>query len=386
MKPISKQAIAMPNFEIRDIMELAWQTPDCIHLEVGQPNFSTPDYIGEAGIQAIQEGFTAYTSARGIPPLQEAICEKLLIRNRYQCSPNNLTVCPGAVTALESTIMVLVESGDEVLLPDPGWHNPKSMVDFLGAKSVPYHLKPENGFLPDVAEIESLITKQTKVIVINTPSNPTGAVFPKATLQAVYALAQKYDLYIISDEVYEDYVFGCEHISIKSMDTDDRVLSIHGFSKSHAMTGWRLGFVVAPAAISEVITKLQESLVSCASSISQRAAVAALRGSYDAVYAMRDAYQARRDIALDILRKYGLYEYTPNGAFYLMLNVGGLGDNSSQIAKRLLKETKVATAPGTAFGKSMNRHVRVSLAASEENVRIGVERICRAVTEIQKGS
>ena len=386
MKSISKQAVAMPNFEIRDIMELAWQTPECIHLEVGQPNFSTPDYIGEAGIQAIQEGFTAYTSARGIPPLQAAICEKLLTRNRYKCEANNLTVCPGAVTALDSTVMALVESGDEVLLPDPGWHNPKSMVDFLGAKSLPYHLRPESGFLPDIAEMESLINKQTKVIVINTPSNPTGAVFPRETLEAIYALAQKYDLYIISDEVYEDYVFGCEHISIKSLDTDERVLSIHGFSKSHAMTGWRLGFVVAPAAISEVITKLQESLVSCASSISQRAAVAALNGSYDAVYAMRAAYRARRDIALDILHKYGLYEYTPNGAFYLMLNVGGLGDNSSEIAKQLLRETKVATAPGTAFGQSMNRHVRVSLAASEDNVRIGVERICRAVTGNHMGS
>lgn len=380
MKPIANRAAAMPAFEIREIMELAWQTPGCIHLEVGQPNFPTPEYIGEAGIKAITEGFTGYTSARGIPDLQESICYKLLNRNRIVAAGSNITVCPGAVTALNSTIMALVEEGDEVLIPDPGWHNPKAMIDFLGATSRPYRLRPELGFLPDLPDLESLITDRTKAIVVNTPSNPTGAVFPRELLENIYALAQKHDLYLISDEIYEEFVFDCEHFSIKSIDADDRVIAIFGLSKSHAMTGWRLGYVIAPAHISEVITKLQEALVSCASSITQKAAVAALRGSYQAVEKMRDAYRLRRDIALDILRQYDLYEYTPQGAFYLMVNVGRLGDNPGIIAKQLLRETQVATAPGTAFGQSINQYVRVSLAASDEDVRTGVKRICQAIT------
>jgi len=371
----------MPTYQIREIMELAWKTPDCIHLEVGQPNFSTPDYIGEAGIQAIKDGFTVYTSSRGIPALQEAICAKLLRQNGIKANSNNITVCPGAVTALESTVMAIVEEGDEVLLPDPAWHNPKPMIDFLGAVPVPFTLQPDKGFLPDLKEMEGLITPRTKAIVINTPSNPTGAVFPREVLEDIYALAQKYDLYIISDEVYEDFVFDCTHFSIKSIDTDERVVAIYGVSKSHAMTGWRLGYAIAPVEISAVISKLQELLVSCASSISQRAATAALLGPYEPVEKMRDAYQKRRDIALDILRRYGLYEYTPRGAFYLMVNVSRLGNNSGEIAKQLLQETKVATAPGTAFGKSMIQHVRVSLAASEEDIRTGMERLCQAITK-----
>ncbi|MDR3591351.1 MAG: pyridoxal phosphate-dependent aminotransferase [Negativicutes bacterium] len=380
MKPLSKRAAGMPAYQIREIMELAWKTPDCIHLEVGQPNFSTPDYIGEAGIQAIRDGFTMYTSSRGIPALQEAICEKLRRKNGIEADSSNITVCPGAVTALESSVMAIAEEGDEVLIPDPAWHNPKPMVDFLGAVPVPYILHPETGFLPDVREMEKLINSRTKAIVINTPSNPTGAVFPRAVLEDIYALARKYDLYIISDEVYEDFVFDCAHFSIKSIDTDGRVVAIYGLSKSHAMTGWRLGYAIAPPEISAVISKLQELLVSCASSISQKAAVAALLGPNDPVEKMRDAYKIRRDIALDILRRYGLYEYTPNGAFYLMVNVSRLGNDSGEIAKRLLRETKVAVAPGTAFGKSMVQYVRISLAASEEDIREGMERLCRAVT------
>jgi len=380
MKPISRPAAAMPPFAIREIMELAWKTPNCIHLEVGQPNFSTPNYIGEAGIQAIAEGFTMYTPARGIPDLQEAICDKLLHRNNICATSQNLTVCPGAVTALDSAVMALIEAGDEVLLPDPGWHNPKSMVDFLGATSIPYCLHPENNFLPDLKEIESLITARTKAIVINTPANPTGAVFSEKILKDIYALSRKYDLYIISDEIYEEFVFDGSHFSIKSIDEDDRVIAIYGLSKSHAMTGWRLGYVIAPVFISEVITKLQESLVSCASSITQKAAVAALCSPYDAVDKMRNAYRQRRDMALNILRNYDLYEYTPSGAFYLMVNVSRLGNNSGEIVKQLLTETNVATAPGTAFGESMNQYVRVSLAANEADIRTGMERICQAIT------
>jgi aspartate aminotransferase/aminotransferase len=377
MKPLSSRALGMPASGIREIMDLAWQIPDCIHLEVGQPDFPSPLHVKDAGIAAIQENFTQYTSARGIPGLQQAILEKLTRRNRIQATTENITVCPGAVTALDTAILAIVESGDEVLVPDPGWPNPVLMIDFLGAKPVAYPLHPRHEFLPDPLEMETLISPRTKAVIVNSPSNPTGAVLPPLLVQKIYQLAVKHDLYLISDEIYEDLVFEGEATGFGSYYESGRVICVFGVSKSYAMTGWRLGYVYAPTAISAVITKMQEPLVSCASSISQKAAEAALRGPQDVVRQMREAYCRRRDLALSILRRYGLYEYTPGGAFYVMVNVGRLGSDSRKIAKMLVREVKVATAPGTAFGRNMCQYVRISLAASDANIQEGLERICR---------
>lgn len=358
-------------------MELALKTPDCIHLEIGQPNFHTPDHIREAGIQAIRDGFTGYTPARGIPDLREAICEKLARQNGISASSENITVCPGSVTALCSSVMALVEPGDEVLTPDPGFPNAEMVVCLMHATPVHYHLWPNRGFLPDAEEIYARISPRTKAILLNSPSNPTGAVFPRSLLEEIYTIAREKDLYVISDEIYEDLVFDGEHFSIGRLDTDERVISVFGFSKGFSMTGWRLGYLRAPREISLIITKLQEPLVSCASSISQKAGVAALRGPREDVIIMREAYRKRRDLALSILRQFGLYEYTPGGAFYLMVNVSRLGNDSKEIAKRMVREIKVATAPGTAFGSSMSDYVRVSLAASEKDIEVGLTRICQ---------
>ena len=377
MKPLSIRALGMPASGIREIMDLAWQIPDCIHLEVGQPDFPSPLHVKDAGIAAIQENFTQYTSARGTPGLQQAILEKLTRRNRIQATTENITVCPGAVTALDTAILSIVESGDEVLVPDPGWPNPVLMIDFLGAKSVAYPLHPRHEFLPDPLEMETLISSRTKAVIVNSPSNPTGAVLPPLLVQKIYQLAVKHDLYLISDEIYEDLVFEGEATGFGSYYESGRVICVFGVSKSYAMTGWRLGYVYAPTAISAVITKMQEPLVSCASSISQKAAEAALRGPQDVVRQMREAYHRRRDLALSILRRYDLYEYTPGGAFYVMLNVSRLGSDSREIAKMLVREAKVATAPGTAFGRNMCQYVRISLSASEANIKEGLERICR---------
>jgi aspartate aminotransferase/aminotransferase len=367
----------MPASGIREIMDLAWQIPDCIHLEVGQPDFPSPLHVKDAGIAAIQENFTQYTSSRGIPGLQQAILEKLARRNRIQATMENITVCPGAVTALDSAILSIVESGDEVLVPDPGWPNPVMMIDFLGAKSVAYPLHPEHEFYPDPSEMEALVSPRTKAVIVNSPSNPTGAVLSPSLVQKIHQLAVQHDLYLISDEIYEDLVFEGEATGFGSYSESDRVICVFGVSKSYAMTGWRLGYVYAPTAISAVITKMQEPLVSCASSISQKAAEAALRGPQDVVWQMREAYHRRRDLALSILRRYDLYEYTPGGAFYVMLNVSRLGSDSREIAKMLVREVKVATAPGTAFGRNMCQYVRISLSASEANIQEGLERICR---------
>jgi aspartate aminotransferase/aminotransferase len=390
MKGLSRRAVEMPGSGIREIMDLAWKEPECIHLEVGQPDFPTPAHVKEAGIMAIRENFTGYTPSRGIPELREAICWKLWEQNGIKAEGENITVCPGAVTALDSAVMALIETGDEVLLPDPGWPNPEMMVRLLGASPVHYRLYPDKGFLPDLDELERKISPRTKAIILNTPSNPTGAVFSKELLMEIYGLAKKYDLYLITDEIYEDLVFEGKHFSVASIDSDGRVLSVFGFSKSYAMTGWRLGYVYAPACISAVITKLQEPLVSCPSSISQKAGVAALKGPKDKVIEMKEIYRRRRDLAVSILKEYDLYEYTPGGAFYIMVNVSAIGEDSREVAKLILKEYKVAVAPGTAFGQSMKNYVRVSLAASDEQIRIGLERICRAVekakSRIKSGS
>ena len=377
MKPPAQKALQVPPSGIREIMELAWKTPDCIHLEFGQPNFDTPDHIREAGIQAIRDGFTGYTSARGIPELRDAICAKLAAQNGIAATDENITVCPGSVTALCSSVMALLEPGDEVLAPDPGFPNAEMIVSLMHATPVHYHLRPSRGFLPEMEEIRAKVSSKTKAILINYPSNPAGAVFPRSLIEETYEIARANDLYVISDEIYEDLVFDGEHFSMGSLDTDERVLSVFGFSKGFAMTGWRLGYVRAPRGISAIITKLQEPLVSCASSISQKAGVAALRGPRDNVIRMREAYRKRRDLALSILRRFGLYEYTPGGAFYVMVNVGRLGTDSKEIAKTLLREIKVATAPGTAFGQSVPDYIRVSLAACDKDIETGLTRICQ---------
>ncbi|MCR4428433.1 MAG: pyridoxal phosphate-dependent aminotransferase [Caldiserica bacterium] len=381
MKKVSQKALEMPGSGIREIMDLAWREPDCIHLEVGQPDFPTPSHIKEAGIKAIEQDFTGYTPSRGIPELREAICKKLWEKNGIKATGDNITVCPGAVTALDSAIMTLVEDGDEVLLPDPGWPNPEMMVKFLGGIPVHYHLLPQKSFLPDLQEMEEKITPKTKAIVLNTPSNPTGAVFSEELLKGIYRLVQKYDLYLITDEIYEDLVFEGRHFSVAGIDQEERVLSVFGFSKSYAMTGWRLGYIFSPVKISAIITKLQEPLVSCPSSISQKAGFAAISGPKEKVEEMRETYRRRRDLAVSILKAYDLYEYTPGGAFYIMVNVSALGEDSREVAKKILREHKVAVAPGTAFGESMRKYVRVSLAASDDQIKTGLERICGAIKE-----
>ncbi len=377
MKPLARTALQVPPSGIRELMELALKTPGCIHLEIGQPNFDTPDHICEAGIQAIRDGFTGYTSARGIPELREAICQKLAEQNGIIATSENITVCPGSVTALCSSVMALAEPGDEVLTPDPGFPNAEMVVCLMHATPVHYHLRPNRGFLPDVEEIRTKVSSRTKAILLNSPSNPTGAVFPKPLLEDIYQIAKENDLYVISDEIYEDLVFDGKHFSLGRLDADERVISVFGFSKSFSMTGWRIGYLRAPREISAIITKLQEPLVACASSISQRAAVVALLGSRQEVMNMREAYRKRRDLALSILRQFGLYEYTPGGAFYLMVNVSCLGNDSKEIAKRLVEEVKVATAPGTAFGQSMREYIRISLAASDKDIETGLTRICQ---------
>jgi len=366
------------------IMDLAWQVPDAIHLEVGQPDFDTPEHIIETGCRAARSGFTKYTPNAGIPSLREAIVRKLKRRNGIEVTPDHIVATPGAVTAMATSLLTLAEAGEEVLIPDPGWPNYEMATLAIGAVPVRYPLDPNAEFLPDFAALEGRVTDGTKVLIANTPSNPTGAVFPEAVVRRLVEFAADYDLYLISDEVYEDIVFEGTHVSAAPFDRDGRVVSVFGFSKSYAMTGWRLGYAVAPLPIAEVITKMQEPFVSCPVAISQKAAEAALEGSQDAVREMCAAYRRRRDAAVRILKENDLFTYSPRGAFYLLMDISSSGKDSYTFAKDLLREKKVAVAPGGTFGDIGERYIRISLATVEEHVVEGLTRVCTYIKASEK--
>ncbi len=247
-----------------------------------------------------------------------------------------------------------------------------------------YTLNPKTGFLPDLTEIEKLITPRTKILLLCSPSNPTGQIYDAGIMKDFMALARKHDLYLLSDEVYEDIVFDGNHVSALSYDTDERSIIVSGVSKSYAMTGYRVGFTRARPDYIQVASKIQEPFVSCGSGFSQLAAADALNGPQECVRVMREAYKHRRDIAVDVMRQQGLYQYTPGGAFYLLVDVSSTGMNSRDFALRLLDTKFVAVAPGDAFGKVSNSHVRISLASSEENILEGLKRLCGLIHENRK--
>jgi aspartate aminotransferase/aminotransferase len=282
-----------------------------------------------------------------------------------------------------TAFLAILDAGDEILLPDPGWPNYSMAVTLMHGRPVFYSLSPERQFLPDLDELESLVTDRTKLILLCSPSNPTGQVHDKELTEKLVEFARRHDLYVLADEIYAEIVFdGVAHTSAASFDTDGRVLLVTGMSKAYAMTGFRVGFTRAVPEYVELATKLQEPLVSCGVAFAQMAAVDALDGPQDSVGEMRDAYQARRDAALDVLREHGMYGYTPGGAFYLLIDISATGMGSRDFAIRLIEEEKVAVAPGSTFGEVCADHIRVSIASPEEKVREGIQRICRLVREI----
>jgi aspartate aminotransferase len=376
MKNIASVPKLLPPQGVRVIMELAWQTPDCIHLEVGEPNFATPNHIVQAAIEAASNGSLKYTPNAGIMDLRRAIANKAKSYNNMDVEPEQVCVHPGAVAGIASTFMALLNPGDEVLVPGLAWPNAEMAIRLFHGVPVHYGLLPERGFLPDVSELHRLVTNRTKALLVNSPGNPTGAVFGESLVLELVEFCRKHDLWLVSDEIYEHIVFGKPHIS-PGRYAPERTITISGFSKAYAMTGWRLGYTVSPPEIAEAIIKLQEPIVSCTNSLAQVAGVAALTGPQDSVETMRQAYERRRDLAVSIVRDHGLYGYTPEGAFYLMVDVSSRSRDSYQVSKDLVVAEKVAVAPGEAFGESGKGFVRVSLANSEEHIEEGLRRLCR---------
>lgn len=375
MKALAANRLSLPTSGIRDIMRASASIPGAIHLEVGEPSVTTPAHVREAAFRAMNEGYTHYTHNAGLPSLREAIIGWLGQAHGVDRDAHEVVVTPGAVTAIATTIMAIAEVGDEVLIPDPGWPNYEQMLINQETVPVRYALAPEHGFRPDLDELAHLVTNRTKAIIVNSPSNPTGAVLSTSDLVALLRFAERHDLYVVSDEVYDQIVFEGVHASMLAVGDTDRVISVFSFSKTYAMTGWRVGFCVAPPPIAGIVSKLQEPLVSCASSVSQKAAEAALLGPQDFVKQMRDTYRARRDGAVSLLRSSGLSFYRPSGAFYMLIDLRHVRMPAAELAMALLREMEVAVAPGATFGRSTMGMVRISLASDDTALLEGVGRI-----------
>ena len=371
MPELSKLALSQKRSGIRDIMDLSASMEDIIHLEVGEPLFNTPSHIIEAAFKAAEEGYTKYTASAGLTSLRKIISDRLNKDYNLNLNSDEVVVTVGGIGAITSSLRALTDLGDEVLVPDPCWPNYQMIISCIGAVPIRYPLDPDRDYQPDLAEMEKLITQKTKVIIINSPSNPLGVVFPEKIVQELVDFARRKDLYIISDEVYEKIIFRGKHVSALSFDTDGRVIGTFSLAKTYAMTGWRLGYAVAAKPVATQIAKLQEAFVSCAPSISQKAAEAAFLGSQDCVEEMRLVYERNLNLAKDLLDAYHIRYQEPSGAFYLWIDVKC--EDSTDFARELLINEKVAVAPGVTFGPSGRQYIRISLASPEKAIKSGLE-------------
>ncbi|MCO5297750.1 MAG: pyridoxal phosphate-dependent aminotransferase [Fimbriimonadaceae bacterium] len=361
---------------------------DVISLAAGEPDFDTPPPIVEACIAALRAGFTRYTPTPGIPELREAVAAKLKRENGVAVEPAQVVVSSGAKQCLFNALMATVGPGDEVLLLAPYWPTYADQVVLAGATPVVVRTRLENGFVPDPEEIRAAVTPKTRAIMLNSPCNPTGAVYDRAVLKAIAQIALRHDLWILSDEIYEKLVYEGEHVSIASLGQDvaDRTVTINGCSKSYAMTGWRVGYCAGPKALASTMAAIQDQVTSNANSFAQKGALQALQMPEDAVAAMRDEFRRRRDLVLVQLRAIeGARVFTPPGAFYAFVDIGSvLGPRCTDdlaLAETLLCTYRVATVPGTVFHAP--GHLRLSYAASLDDLNRGVARIAEGLLALR---
>ena len=350
---------------------------DIIHLEIGEPDFDTPQHIKDGAIQALKDGHTGYCPAPGIPALRKALAEDAGKRRGVTLDPNRVVVVPGAKPIISNTILALAEPGDEVIYPNPGFPIYESMINFVGAKPVAINLLEEKGFSFDQDEFRSLVTDKTKLIIINSPANPTGGGLSRDDLQLVADIALERGIYVLSDEVYINIIYDGKHESIIDIPGMlDQTILLDGFSKSYAMTGWRLGYGHFPEPLVEHITRLNINTVSCTSHFSQYGALAAITGPQDAVANMCKEFHKRRDVIVAGLNKInGISCRTPIGAFYAFPNISGTGLTSKKLEERLLEEVGVASLSGTSFGANGEGFLRLSYANSIENIEKALERM-----------
>ena len=381
----SQRAADLPRSAIRHIMALAAGRPNVIHLEVGEPDFSTPQHITDAAFAAASAGWTKYSPNAGLSALRRQVAARASRHSKEPVVTDQVVITPGAIGALYSALMAVVDAGDEVLIPDPGWPNYEAIVHLAGARAIRYQERASRGFLPDAAEMAGLITPRTKALLINTPGNPSGAVFPESLMAEISAIVRRAGIYLVSDEIYEDIVFESEHVSAAALTPSDRLFIVSGFSKSYAMTGWRLGWLVCPPNLSSIVAGLQEPVTSCASTIAQKAGEAALGGDQTSVTELRDIFRRRRDIVVDVFGNTGLLPITPQGAFYALIDINSTGQRSLEFAKDFLVACDTAVVPGITFGPNCDRYVRVAFTTADEQLREGLLRLRAYIEQRARG-
>lgn len=350
---------------------------DVVNFAAGEPDFDTPQYIKEAAVKAISEGFTKYTPSSGMQELRDAISRKFKKDNGLDYASSQIVVSNGAKHSLNNIFQAICQAGDEVIIPAPYWLSYPAMVRMAEAKPVFLETRQENNFKVTEKELAAKITGKTKCFVLNSPSNPTGSVYSKSDLEVVARLAVKHNFFVISDEIYEKLIYGsAKHLSIASLGKDiyDLAITVNGVSKSYSMTGWRIGYAAGPAEIMEAIASLQSHAASNPSSISQRATLAALSEGQESVEDMRREFEKRRDVMvsrINTMRKISCVK--PEGAFYVLCDISKLKEGSVAIANKLLEEAKLAVIPGEPFGA--DSFIRLSFATSMENIKKGMDRL-----------
>jgi aspartate aminotransferase len=357
---------------------------DVCGFGAGEPDFDTPEHIKQAAIAALEGGFTKYTPSAGLPELRQAIAEKLEADNGVSYRASQVVVSSGAKHSCYNAILATCQPGDEVLIPSPYWVSYPDMVRLAGAEPVIVQTTERNGWKMRASDFENAMTPRTKMLILNSPGNPTGSVYTREELEGIVEVASEEDIYILSDEIYEKLVYDdTKHVSIASLSKEayDLTITVNGFSKAYAMTGWRLGYLAAPEAVAKAVDNIQSHSTSNPCSFAQKGAVAALKGDQQALADMRDEFAMRRDYMFDRITKIpNITAVKPQGAFYILVNISQLGLSSQNFADRLLSKANVAVVPGAAFGD--DRTVRLSYATSIDVIKKGLDRFqdfCRTL-------
>ena len=358
---------------------LAAQGRNIINLGIGQPDFRTPDFIVEAAVKALRDGHHGYTPANGIPPLREAVAADLAKRFKVEVSPDSVMIMPGGKPTMFMSILMFGEPGAEIMYPDPGFPIYRSMIDFTGAKAIPVPVREENGFAFSAEETLGLITPKTRLLIVNSPANPTGGVTPKSEVDKLVAGLEKWpDVAVMSDEIYDHMVYdGEQHVCLLSYPSiRDRLILLNGWSKTYAMTGWRMGYAVWPGKLYDYARKLAVNLHSCVNASAQYAGLAALTGPQDEVERMIAEFDKRRKVVVAGLNKLpGVSCTTPKGAFYAFPNIKRTGWKAKELANALLNDTGVVTIGGPDFGTLGEGYMRLSYANSTENILKALDRM-----------
>jgi len=374
----------VPRSGIRSLMELALRDPRALHLEIGEPDQAPGAHVTEAVARAAREGRTGYTSSTGLPELRAAVAHRVSERSGRPTSPDEVVVTHGAMHGLAMALQAVLGPGDEVLVPDPAFPNWAMAAVAAGGAARTYPTRPERGFVPVPAEVEAAITPRTRALVVCSPDNPTGAVYPADVLAQLVEIARRHDLWLLSDEAYEAITFDAPFVSPAAFDTDRRVVVFGSVSKTYALTGLRIGWVATPDRdLLEVLGHLAEASVLCPSTVGQHGALAALTGPQDAVAQAVASYRGRRDAALELLAARGIAFSAPEGAFYLLVDVEEA--DSDAFARRLLERVHVAVSPGSAFGALAEGRVRVSLASARPVLLEGLGLLADEVVAARTG-